>query len=125
MKILTLPPARYPELKKFDAFLGGLLPNPDTSIVVVQEDDNTHEIMDFWVAQAVIHIEPVTLTTKDGGFTAVKLLTHLLAELASRGESAFYAFAQTEDVVQYLLRLGLTPLPYATFAGIIPTLPKE
>lgn len=119
LNILTLPADRYPELLALDPRANF---NPATSIVVVAEDAQTHEIKGFWTAQAVIHIEPITLTgeAKDGGHTVLKMLTHLLSELAAKGESQFFAFADNESVVDYLVRLGLTPLPYAVFVGTTP-----
>ncbi len=123
MRISILPPERYPELLKFP-ILKAALPPPATSIIAVVEDDNSNEILGFWIAQAVIHIEPIYLTeaAQDGGITAVKLLATLLSELAARGEASFYAFTDQPDVVNYLLRLGLVPFPYACFRGINPTL---
>lgn len=121
LNILTLPPDRYHELLAFGAFLQNL-PNPATSKVVVVEDSETHEVKGFWVAQATIHIEPVYLTpeAQDGGHTGLKMLALLLSELAAMGEPQFFAFAETESVVDYLIRLGLTPLPYTIFKGLNP-----
>ena len=115
MNVSILEPADYHKLAiKLD---------PATSIIAVARD-KANEIKGFWAAQAVIHIEPVQLEgeAQDGGHTAIKLLQVLLSELAARGENVFYAFANSEDVVQYLQRLGLQPLPYACFVGLNPLL---
>lgn len=127
MNIILLPSERYHELLKFEGFQG-TPPNPDTSIVVVAEDPDSKEIKGFWVAQAVIHIEPIALdpAVRDGGHTSMKMLSLLLSELAARGEASFFAFADNESVVNYLVRLGLVPLPYAVFYGMNPNLlPQE
>ena len=115
MNVSILEPADY---HKLDIKL-----DPATSIIAVARD-NSNEIKGFWAAQAVIHIEPIQLTdeAQDGGHTAIKLLQLLLSELAARGEPLFYAFSNGPDVVQYLQRLGLQPLPYACFVGINPLL---
>ena len=121
MAIKLLEPSRYNELRSFTEFTPDTLPNPDNSIVVVNEDENG-TILDFWVAQTVVHIEPVKIRSNDGGHTLLQMLATLLATLNERGVNTFFAFADNETVLNYLLRLGLVPLPYMVCQGQTPTL---
>lgn len=115
-----LPPSRYNELPLPPDYQMG-----EGSVVVVLED--AEGIKGFWIAQPVIHIEPVWLSPsiRDGGLNALKMYAALLALLGSQGVQNYYAFSDTPQVSDYLKRLGLEALPYEVYHGIVPPLHKE
>ena len=125
MQIETLHPDQYPTLIGVGTMTADKLPPPATSrIVVARRDDGT--IAAYWVAQAVIHVEPIDLSGVEGlgrGKVFMEMLPALMTEVASTGDNSFFAFAADESMIQYAMRLGLTPLPYVVFQGTIPVPP--
>ena len=118
MNIRILPADEYEKLP--------IEVNPATSVVAVAEDVSG-EIKGYWVAQAVVHIEPVHLNKdiRDSGFTGLRMLQTLLSELALKGDPLYYAFSDRPEISDYLSRLGLSLLPYQIWLGVNPLLVKK
>lgn len=121
MKIELLAPEDYPHLVGVGGITAATLPSPATSrVIVARRADGA--IAAYWVAQAVVHVEPIYLGTEGlgNGKLFAEMLPAMMAALAANGDTTFYAFAQDENMVQYALRLGLQLLPYVTFQGFLP-----
>ena len=98
--------------------------NPEVSICVIAEDNESKELKGYWVAPLVVHTEPVWLDPAlQGGVVGLKMFAALLATLNQHGIQNFYAFAQDQTIAGYLDRLGLQLEPYVTFKGQVPKLP--
>jgi hypothetical protein len=112
--IKPLSPDRFHELP--------IEANPACAVVIVAEDDQTHEIKGYWVGQLQAHIEPIWLSPelRDGGFTALKMYAAMLAALNTYGIKTFYAFADREEIANYLERLGMKITPFVTYQGTTP-----
>jgi hypothetical protein len=124
--VSILPPERYAELEVQFTEMGGPLPQPETSYIVVAEEDG--EIKAFWVMQAAVHIEPCWVKPEERdrtGFFYKQLMPAMLATLQADGTRSFFAFADRDEIANYLLRIGLQPLPYVSFAGLVPAPEKE
>ena len=123
MDIELLKPEDYPKLIGLGGMTATTLPSPETSrILVARRPDGT--IAAYWVAQAVVHIEPIWLEGVSGlgrGKVFMNMVPAMMGELAAIGDSTFFAFADNENMVQYALRLGMQPLPYVVFQGNLPT----
>ena len=126
MRIELLAPADYPQLLGIGGMTASTLPSPDTSRIIVARREDDATIVAYWVAQAVIHVEPIYLGLEGlgNGKLFQEMLPHMLAALSTTGDNTFYAFAADESMVQYALRLGLTHLPYLVFQGSIPPPPE-
>ncbi len=115
MQIKLLEAERYHELP--------IEANPNTSIVVVVEDDNK-KIRAYWMAQLVVHTEPVWIDPElRSGFTGVKMYAALLAALQGLGIKEFYSFADRDEIDNYLQRLGLKITPFSVYRGVVPECP--
>lgn len=100
--------------------------DPASCVVVVAEEPDTHKIMGYWVAQLVVHTEPVWLDPEiRSSGVGIKMYAALLAGLAKFGIKDFYAFSDREEIADYLQRLGLTLTPFITFRGVVPEIPSE
>jgi hypothetical protein len=122
--VSLLAPERYSELEPIFEEYGGTLPNPDTSYVIVAEEDG--EILAFWVVQAQVHIEPFWVSPAArgrSGLFAKQMIPHILAALKADGAEEFFAFAPDDAIFDYLARLGLEPLPWVVFRGQVPNTP--
>lgn len=118
VKIRLLEPSEY-----------DLLPikiDPLNSRVVILEDDETKELKGYWCAQTVVHCEPVWLADDQRGtLNGIKMYAGLLAALSEANVKDFYCFSDTDKNDEYLIRLGLTLKPYATFLGSVPPMPQS
>ena len=100
--------------------------DPTSSVVVVLEDDNTKKIKGYWVAQTVIHIEPVWLAEDArNAMNGLKLYAGMMAALSSHGATAAYAFADRPEIAGYLERLNAELLPYVVYKLQIPAYTHE
>lgn len=107
-----LPSDEYHKLKKVWPFREGKpIPDKDFSKVMVAENDGN--IIAYWFAVQVIHVEPVWVSeeARDGGITATKLLKGLVEELHSCDIHDVYVFSDRDEISQYLGRLGFHSLP--------------
>ena len=119
MSIRILTPAEYPLIIPYPA-------DPASSVVVVLEDDNTKEIKGYWVAQTVVHIEPVWLSpSARGGLNGLKMYAGIMAALNSYGVTTAYAFADRPEIADYLERLNAELLPYVVYKLKVPTYTHE
>lgn len=119
MIVKLLEPERYHELP--------IEANPAMSIVAVAEDEQTHEIKGYWVAQLQVHVEPIWLSPelRGEGRTGLKMFAAILAGLNTFGIKNFYSFADTAEIAGYLERLGLKLTPFVTYFGAVPETPFE
>ena len=118
MSIRILTPVEYP-LIPYKA-------NPANSVVVVLEDDNTKEIKGYWVAQTVVHIEPVWLADDvKGGIHGLKMYAGMMAALSSHGITTAYAFADRPEIADYLERLQFQLEPFVVYRGQVPLIVHE
>jgi N-acetylglutamate synthase-like GNAT family acetyltransferase len=111
-KLRILQPDEFDRLKEFEPYNRGLaLPIPGASRVAVAEIEG--RIVGFWVASAVVHIEPLFIAPEErnGGFTATALLKTLVDELKENEIENVYCFSETETNSNYLSRLGFSKLP--------------
>ena len=100
--------------------------DPASSVIVVMEDDETKELTGFWVAQTVIHIEPVWLSPSvRGGLDGLKMYAGMMAALSSHGATTAYAFADRPEIAGYLERLNAELLPYVVYKLQIPAYTHE
>ena len=100
--------------------------DPASSVIVVMEDDETKELTGFWVAQTVIHIEPVWLSPSvRGGLDGLKMYAGMMAALSSHGATTAYAFADRPEIASYLERLNAELLPYVVYKLKVPTYTHE
>ena len=84
------------------------IPDKTQSQVVVAENDG--EIVAFWVAQTVLHLEPVWIRPDHrSGWLFIKMWRMLLQWLTAQGMRDFYCFAPTQTIKDYLTRLGMKP----------------
>lgn len=96
----------------------------DNNRVVILEDDETKELKGYWVAQNVVHCEPLWIAEDlRGSISTLKLFAGMLAALAQNGVQAFYCFSDKDENDDYLQRLGLELQPYTTYLGTVPSLP--
>ena len=118
MTISLLPPDQYSRLP--------IEINPATSVVVVAEDEQTHEIKGYWAAQSVVHVEPVWLHEDlRSGRDGLKMYAALLAGLHQAGVKGFYAFADRDEIATYIERLGLKVKPWIIYEGQVPEIPAQ
>ena len=100
--------------------------DPTSSVIVVMEDDETKELTGYWVAQTVIHIEPVWLSpSARGGLNGLKMYAGIMAALNSYGVTTAYAFADRPEIADYLERLNAELLPYVVYKLKVPTYTHE
>lgn len=130
MKIEILEPDQYHQLAGLNGPLDTMgIPSPAVSkVIVARAPDGA--IRAYWVVQAAVHIEPIWLDPDlraglGGAKVFMAMVPAVMAAVASTGDSTFYTFAADETMVQYALRLGLTPLPYTIFEGHLPSLPTN
>lgn len=115
--IKPLEPERFHELP--------VEANPASAVVIVNEDDVTHEIKSYWIGQLQVHIEPVYMCPEDrDGFTGLRMYAAMLAALNTFGIKTYFAFADKVEIANYLERLGLQLTPFVTYFGIVPEVPK-
>lgn len=118
MLIHQLPAARFHELP--------IEADPTTCLVIVAEDPDTHKIKGYWVAQLVVHTEPVWLDPElRSGTIGINMYAALLAAMSTFGIKEFYAFSDKEEIADYLQRLNLQLTPFITFRGIVPEIPSQ
>lgn len=104
LTIRTLSPSEY-------ARLGGIMPNDDwipnssTSVAIVAERDD--EIIGFWIAQPVIHTEPVWIKRGERNGLVLGLMWRRMHSLVKRIGTVF-AFSPSDETSCYLKRLGFT-----------------
>lgn len=118
MSIRILHPDEYPKIP--------YAADPSNSVVVVLEDDETHEIKGYWVAQNIVHIEPVWLAEDArNGMNGLKMYAGMMAALSSHGATAAYAFADRPEIASYLERLNAELLPYVVYKLQVPAYTHE
>jgi hypothetical protein len=118
MNIKQLEPERYDELLP-------TVVDPSNSVVIVAEDPETLDIKGYWVAQNVVHIEPIWLADEvRSGLTGIKMYAALLAALKQHNIEHFYTFVDKAEIGDYLIRLGLQLMPYVTYKGVVPPIPQ-
>lgn len=112
-RIRLLEPEEYTKLAEHPS-LAGLTPS-DGTYVVVAEDEH-QQMIGYFMATPVYHLEPVWVDPMYRGSTLLSRLWGAMTRLldAIRVDVAF-SCADRPEIADYLTRLGLTPLPYATF----------
>lgn len=95
--------------------LVGIMPEdlwiPDPSISSITIAEEADEIVGFWVAQSVVHLEPVWIKPERRGGT---ILGEMWKEMRG-GLTRAYAFSTCEKISGYLERLGFRPNDYRVF----------
>ena len=107
-----LPREEYNRLKEVWPFsVGSPIPDPNFSRVMVAEDNG--QIVGYWFAVEVVHVEPVWIhpNYRNGGPTATVLFKGLVDELKSHNLNKMYVFAENEKTEEYLNRLGFCSIP--------------
>lgn len=118
MQIRILPPDEYDKLP--------LKVDPLSSRVVVLEDNDSKELKGYWIAQAIVHLEPVWFHDDvKNSMERLNMFIHLLAALQADGVKGYYANADRPEIADYLERLGMKLLPFVTYAGAVPPMPSE
>jgi hypothetical protein len=112
MNIRLLEPDEYERLRGLANPDDTWIPSPTESRILVAERDG--EIIAFWGIQAEIHIEPVWVKPKErcGGWGR-----QMLEELRKIIPTRYYAFTESDQVADYMERLGMREMGYRTFMG--------
>lgn len=95
--------------------LGGYpLPEAGAATFIVVEEGP--DIIGVQAIVQVLHLEPIWIAPEHrGGLVAGRLWRLLKQTLANRGVRVAFAFADRDDIRDYLGRLGLTPTALTTF----------
>lgn len=124
MNISLLAADRYDELLPIFEEFNGIMPSPESSAVVIAEEDN--EIKAFWVLEAQVHAEPLWVREDSrvkSGAIFKQMAPLMLSTLQNLDVKTFFCTTEDENMVQYMQRLGLEAQPFVTFMGVVP--PKQ
>ena len=115
MIIRELRPDEFHRLSRVPEF-GDNVPHPQAAHVAIAEDEG--EIVGFWCVQLGVQAEPVLIVPSHrGGLLVHRLFECVKAIMKRQGIETYYIHAESEEVCDYLDRLGLTRTDFVTYEG--------
>lgn len=112
VQIHKLEAAEYPVLCQMD---DGFKPDPQTSIALVAKQDG--EFVGRIFLLAPVHLEgPWVRPDKRGGMVGKRLVDKAEEEARAIGVTKLFAFGSSEDLEDYLHRLGFKKQPLTVWA---------
>jgi len=116
MKIRVLAPEEHDKIGMLGPFASiGHGPNPDHSSIVVAEDEATGEILGYWCAVTIVHLEPLWVSEDSrGNGVGMALWGGLRKVLVENNVPSAFALVGDGDVMTHLPlanRLGFKRIP--------------